>query len=220
MVDWENEIDPQMTIECLDKVRPKPRLTPAQMNEKVRQVATVPLNQNRIFFQMQNDILKKVGVNVFDPIRLPGLGTRQVYWPAVFQFNPDEALIIETPMPKVRPYWNIQINDELYNTVEYVYRPSHINAWNAHISSDGMLRAVIALEDPGVANWLDPAGFTEGTIYGRWYDCDTTPTPILKRVPLKDLRKHLPKDFPDVTPDQRADQLARRVRAAQRRRRW
>ena len=220
MVDWEKEVDPQMTIECLDKVPPKPRLTPAQMNGKVRLAATVPLNQNRIFFQMQNAILNKVGVNVFDPIRLPGLGTRQVYWPAVFQFDPDEALIIETPMPKVRPYWNIQLNDELYNTVEYVYRPSHLNAWNAHMSSDGKLRAVIALEDPGVANWLDPAGYTEGTIYGRWYDCDTTPTPILKRVPLKDLRKHLPKDTPTVSSEQRADQLARRVRAAQQRRRW
>ncbi len=220
MVNWETEVDPQMTIECLDKVGPKPRLTPEQMREKVRQVATVPFNQNKIFYEMQNVILRNVGINAFDPIRLAGIGTRQVYWPAVFQFDEGEALIIETEMPKVRPYWNIQLNDELFNAVEYVYRSSHLNAWNSHISSDGKLRAVIALTDPGVANWLDPAGFTEGTIYGRWYDCDSSPTPVIKRVPLAQLRKHLPKDMPTVTQEQRADQLARRIRAAQRRRRW
>lgn len=220
MVNWETEVDPQMTIECLDKVGPKQRLTPDQIRERVKLAATVPFNQNKIFYEMQNAILAKVGTNVFDPIRLPGLGTRQVYWPAVFQFDPDEALIIETDMPKVHPYWNIQLNDELYNTVEYVYRISHLNAWNARFSSDGKLRAVIALQDPGVANWLDPAGFTEGTIYGRWYDCDTQPVPVIKRVKLAKLRENLPGDFPLVTPEQRADQLARRTRACQRRRRW
>ena len=87
-------------------------------------------------------------------------------------------------------------------------------------SPDGKLRAVVALEDPGVPNWLDPGGFKEGTIYGRWYGCDSNPTPTLKRVPLADLRKHLPADTPIVTPAERAETLAARVRACQRRRRW
>jgi hypothetical protein len=220
MVNWETEVDPQMTIECLDKVGPKRRLTPEQIRERVKLVATVPGNQNRIFFQMQNVIIDHVGLNAFDPVRLTGIGTRQVYWPAVFQFDEGEALIIETDMPKVRPYWNIQLNDELFNAVEYVYRSSHLNAWNSYISGDGRLRAVISLTDPGVANWLDPAGFREGTIYGRWYDCDTSPTPIIKRVPLAQLRSHLPKDTPSVSPEQRDDLLRRRILAAQRRRRW
>ena len=54
-------------------------------------------------------------------------------------------------------------------------------------------RAVISLEDPGVPNWLDPAGFKQGTIYGRWYECDTEPTPTMKRVKLAELHDHLPK---------------------------
>jgi hypothetical protein len=74
--------------------------------------------------------------------------------------------------------------------------------------------------DSGVPNWLDPAGFKQGTIYGRWYDCDTNPMPIIKRVALAGLRAHLPADTPVVTPAQRVEQLRARVRAAQRRRRW
>jgi len=219
MVDWENEIDPRMSIECLDPVPPKPRLTPDEILERIRLMARVPANQNQMFYQMQNDIVAKVGYNVFDPIRLPGLN-RQVYWPAAFQLDESEALIIETEMPEVRPYWNIQLNDPYFNAVEYVYRISSLNAATARISSDGRLRAVVALEDPGVPNWLDPAGFKEGTIYGRWYECSSTPTPVIRRVPLARLREHLPADTPPVTPQERAEELRRRVRACQRRRRW
>jgi hypothetical protein len=138
----------------------------------------------------------------------------------VFELNEDEALIIETELPTVRPYWNIQLNDPLFNAIEYVYRLSSINGATAKLSSDGKLRAVIALKDPGVPNWLDPAGFNTGTIYGRWYGCDSNPLPTLKRVKLAELRNHLPSDTPAVTAAQRAIELRDRVRAAQRRRRW
>jgi hypothetical protein len=219
MIDWINERDPQMSIECLDPVPPKRRLTPEQIADRIALMAAVPANQNKIFYRMQNDIKEKVGYNVIDPIRIPGL-TKQLYWPAVFQLKDDEALIIETPMPHKRPYWNIQLNDPLFNAVEYVYRISSINESTAWIAPDGKLRAVIAMKDPGVANWLDPFGYNEGTLYGRWYDCDSMPIPTIKRVPLAELRTHLPSETPEVTPAQRSEQLRARVRACQRRRRW
>ena len=108
----------------------------------------------------------------------------------------------------------------MFNALEYVYRLSSTNGAMAKLSSDGKYRAVIALEDPGVPNWLDPAGYTEGGIYGRWYDCDSEPVPTIRRVKLKDLRSYLPADTPVVTAEQRREELARRVRACQRRRRW
>jgi hypothetical protein len=219
MVDWERERDPQLMVECLDPVQPKPRLTSDEIAARLTSMAKFPGRAAKLFLGMQNGIKAQVGINHFDPTRLPGLD-RQVYWPAVFQLDQGEALIVETELPKVRPYWNIQLNDPYFNAVEYVYRQSSLNAAQAHIDSDERFRAVIALEDPGVPNWLDPAGFTEGTIYGRWYDCDTTPTPTIKRVKLAELRDHLPSDTPVVNRDARADQLRRRVAAAQRRRRW
>jgi hypothetical protein len=157
-------------------------------------------------------------VNAFEFIRHPGI--KQVYWAAAFEFKPNEALIIDTEIPKVAPYWNIQLNDPYFNAVEYVYRLGSTNGGMAKIDSDGKLRAVISLEDPGVPNWLDPGGYTEGTIYGRWYECDTEPLPLIKRVPLAKVRDHLPTGTPLVTQAQRAEQIRERVRAAQRRRRW
>jgi hypothetical protein len=218
--DWEREIDPQLSIECLDPVPPKPRLTPQEILDRISEMAKFPARKTRLYYPMQNGVKERVGFNVFEPVVMPGALAKQVYWPACFQFDADEALIIETELPEKRPYWNIQLNDPLFNALEYVYRLSSLNGHTAKVGSDGKFRAVIALEDPGVPNWLDPAGYLEGGIYGRWFDCDSAPLPVIKRVKLSTLRDYLPADTPVVTPEDRAEELRRRVCACQRRRRW
>ncbi|MFV8818707.1 DUF1214 domain-containing protein [Haliea sp. E17] len=218
--DWLHEIDANLAIECLDPVPPKPRLSPQDILLRIRQMAAMPAAAMGLFYQMQNQIRATAGVNVFQPAPLGGALSKQVYLPAVFEFDADEALILETDVPEVRPYWNFQLNDPYFNAVEYVYRLSSTNGHFAQLDADGRFRAVISLQDPGVPNWLDPAGYTEGTIYGRWYDCDSCPTPTLKRVKFAELRQYLPTDTPVVSPEARAGELRRRVRGCQRRRRW
>ena len=218
--DWLNEIDPELVIECLDPVPPKPRLKPDEIYERIRKMARFPAQTSSLFLRMQNGIKERVGINTFEATQYAGGLSKQVYWPAVFELEDDEALIIETEIPERAPYWNIQINDPYFGVVEFVYRLSSFNAATARLSSDGKLRAVVALTDPGVPNWLDTAGFKQGTIYGRWYDCSSNPLPTLKRVKLSEVRDHLPADTPIVTPEERTTQLRDRVRGAQRRRRW
>lgn len=220
MYDWENEFDPRLSIECLDPVPPKPRPSPDAILNGIREMSKFPARKTRSYYRLQNAVKEAVGFNVFQPTRMKGALTKQVYWPACFQFEEDEALIIETDIPDHAPYWNVQLNDPYFNALEYVYRLSSTNGAMARLSSDGKYRGVIALTDPGVPNWLDPAGYKEGGIYGRWYDCDSEPVPTITRVKLADLRNHLPGDTPVVTPEERAEELRRRVRACQRRRRW
>ncbi|HTV95130.1 MAG TPA: hypothetical protein VME42_03990 [Steroidobacteraceae bacterium] len=218
--DWANEIDPVLTIECLDPVPLKPRLTPDQILVRIKEMAKFPARKTGLYYGMQNGVKRRVGFNVFEPVRYPGALVKQVYWPACFQLAEDEALIIETELPAKRPYWNIQLNDPYFNALEYVYRLSSTNGHYARLSTDGRLRAVISLSDPGVPNWLDPAGYTEGGIYGRWYDCDSAPLPTIRRVKLSELREHLPRDTPLVSEAERAEEIRQRVKACQRRRRW
>lgn len=218
--DWENETDPVMSIECLNPSGPKPRLCPDDIMERMRLMAEMPAKATSRFYAMQNAVRESVGVNIFKPAPIGGALSRQVYLPAVFEFEEDEALILETEIPGSVYYWNFQLNDPYFNALEYVYRLSSTNGHFAKLSSDGKFRAVISLNDPGVPNWLDPAGFRQGTIYGRWYDADSCPTPTLKRVKFAELRDYLPADTPSVTPSERNDELSRRVRACQRRRRW
>ncbi|MCJ2177611.1 DUF1214 domain-containing protein [Novosphingobium album (ex Hu et al. 2023)] len=218
--DWAGEIDPVLSIENLDPAPLKPRLSVDEILQRIKHMAAMPAKATELFYWMQNQVRDEAGVNVFKPAPIGGALSRQIYIPAVFEFEPDEALIIETELPEVRPYWNFQLNDPYYNAIEYVYRMSSTNGHFAKISSDGKFRAVISLEDPGVPNWLDPAGFLQGTVYGRWYDCDSCPTPTLKRVKFAELRDHLPADTPYVSPEERAAELQERVRGCQRRRRW
>ncbi len=218
--DWAKEIDPVLSIECLDQVGPKARLEPEEILRRIQEMAKFPARKTKQYFRLQNGVKERVGFNVFEPVRMPGALMKQTYWPACFQLEEDEALIIETEIPKRAPYWNVQLNDPYFNALEYVYRLSSTNGAMAKLSGDGKFRAVISLTDPGVPNWLDPAGYKEGGIYGRWYDCDSEPLPVIRRVKLAHLRAHLPADTPVVTKEQRAEELRIRVRACQRRRRW
>jgi hypothetical protein len=218
--DWVNEVDPVMSIECLNPVGLKKRLTPEEILQRIEWMAKMPVAATRQFYDMQNQVKANVGVNVFEPSRYLGALSRQIYIPAVFDFEDDEALIVETDLPKERRYWNFQINDPYFNIVEYVYRISSTNGHFAHVASDGRFYGVLSLKDPGVPNWLDTAGYKQGTIYGRWYDCDSHPLPTLKRVKFSEIRDHLPSDTPTVTEEQRAEELRQRVRGCQRRRRW
>ena len=86
-----------------------------------------------------------------------------------------------------------------------------------HVDADGFVRIVLALEDPGLANWLDPVGRQEGMILLRWYNATSTPVPEIAVVPLRDLRAFLPPETQRVSAGQRAASIALRRDAVARR---
>jgi hypothetical protein len=219
--DWGNEVDTRMGIECLDAPPVKRRMPAAEIDERLRQAFTLSERLCPLFYGLQNNTLANVGKNRFELTGYDGIGLpKQLYWTAVFDLPHGEALILETELPKVRPYWNVQINDPYFNAVEFVYRQTSLNGHTARLDADGRFRAVISHVDPGVPNWLDTGDFTEGTIFGRWTQCDSAPLPTLKKVPLARVRDHLPADTPVVSPDERLARLRERRRGAQLRRRW
>jgi hypothetical protein len=92
--------------------------------------------------------------------------------------------------------------------------------FRAHIDSDGKFRAVISRLDPGVPNWLDKADYPWGVIQMRWNLASVYPNPTIKKVPVADVRQHVPSDTPIVTPAERHEQLRIRRESAQLRRIW
>ena len=130
-------------------------------------------------------------------------------------------LLLESDVPERCLYWNVQLSDPLWNSVDWLNRQSSLNAQQARLDSDGRLRAVIALEDPGVPNWLDPGGFDNGSVMIRWNRSSSGPVPYAaQRSGIGELRRHLPADTPAVTPAQRDEALRARRRGVQWRRRW
>ena len=67
-----------------------------------------------------------------------------------------------------------------------------------------MVRVVIAHEDPGVANWLDTAGHSEGPVILRCVRTETAPVPTTRVVPFADWLGGCPPETRRVTPEERA----------------
>lgn len=218
--DWGRERDARIAIECLDAPPLKPLMDAGEIAQRTAALMTYAERLSRRWLVHMQQLRERLQPNQFEFHAFGGGLVKQAYWQALFDFGPDEALILETEMPEHHRYWNVQLNDALFNTLDYVYRQSSLNGHQARIDADGRFRAVIAHHDPGVANWLDACGCNRGTAIGRWYDCSSNPVPTLKRVALAELHRHLPADTARITPEQRALALSERRLGAQLRRRW
>ena len=85
---------------------------------------------------------------------------------------------------------------------------------------DGLYQAArvdFSHRDPGIANWLDTTGASQGCITYRWNQSASAPVPSLRLVPFDDVADHLAADTARLTPDERAGSLRRRCRGALRR---
>ena len=219
--DWGGEQDARLAIERLDPQPPKPRQSIETIDRQMRALlAGFAAQLSRQWLTYQKSARDRGLVNRLEFTTMGNAVGGQYYWQGIFDVAPDEALILEAELPETRPYWNVQLNDELWNALEFIYRQSSLNGHQARVDSDGRFRAVIAHVDPGVANWLDPVGSRQGMLIGRWYGCSSTPLPTLTRVPLADVRQHLPADTTTVTAAGREAQLRARRLGAQLRRRW
>ncbi len=112
------------------------------------------------------------------------------YYHSAFRIRPGEALVIEAT-PPVCDYWNFQLANYWLESLDYRYHDIHLNKGTAVTRSDGSVRVVVAHEDPGCDNWLDPCGHVEGTMCWRWIRAESHPEPSCRLVALADLREEL-----------------------------
>jgi len=124
--------------------------------------------------------------------------------------QPDEALVIDVMPPEKFSYWNFELGDRWWNSVDYRYRLSSLNCRQAELADDGRIWAVVSHADPGIANWLDTGGNVEGAVNQRWVDADESPLPRARLVKLAELAAVLPRELKRLTADERREQLRRR----------
>jgi hypothetical protein len=138
-----------------------------------------------------------------------------------FDLNEDEALIIKS-FPNDAAYQGIQLGHHWWESLDYADRQSSLTGDQARQSSDGAYYFIVAHRDPGLANWLDTEGFQRGIIFMRFDGLRPAvipdgEEPSATKVKFEELRAHLPKDEPRVSPGQRAADIAIRRRHVQRR---
>lgn len=223
--DWGKEEDARVAIQRLDSALGKRSLSAEDIDYKLRELFGGYVKRlSQVCIAMIDRGRKAAPVNSFRLSSYEELGNSadwpQAYFEALFEFDQDEALIMETELPRSHLYWNVQVIDPLWNQVEFVHAQSSLNGQQARIDSDGIFRAVLSVSDPGVPNWLDTLGNLKGMLIGRWYRCSDHPLPSLKKVKLAELAQHLPADTPQINVVDRRRILGKRSLGAQLRRRW
>ena len=66
---------------------------------------------------------------------------------------------------------------------------------------------IVCRRDPGIANWLDSCGRSEGQILFRNYVARDTVVPVARKVKFDELMADLPADTVRVAPEQRKADL-------------
>ena len=148
------------------------------------------------------------------PIDRTAIGAAAENKPVIgrWELGPDEALILEVEPPEGL-YWSYSLGNPWWETIHYGRHQSSLNAHQAAVDSDGLVRVVLCDRDPGVANWLDTAGHSNGPMILRCVRTETAPTPTARLVAYDDLASVLPPDTRRVTAGERAAVLEGRRRA-------
>jgi hypothetical protein len=127
----------------------------------------------------------------------------------------DEAFVF-TVDPAGAIFHDVQLNDFWFNAVgDYVSQTSALNNQQSARSADGTITYVLSIRDPGLHNWLDPAGLHEILLVHRWQRLPMTegvPRPAVSSAMVKfdRLPEVLGASVPRANAAERESQLAER----------
>ena len=133
-----------------------------------------------------------------------------------FRLDPNEALVVEfTPPDSV--YWSLMCGGPWFESLDARTQVCHLNMDQAVVDGDGLVRIVVAHQDPGAANWLQTGGHAAGFLLLRYLGDDPAPAARCRVVRHEELRAMLPASTRLATPADRAADLAARRWSSDRR---
>ena len=189
-LDHAEEVPATLNIERIDEPGHPRHLDPARVDRALQSAVQFVTGCSRIFASWAEDFSQHVNeLPRFDPerARIAGGDPHIAYYHSYWRLAPDEALVIETPIPQCE-YWNFQLSNYWLESLDYRYFPVHFNNFTAKQSDDGSVQIVVAHENPGVDNWLDTCGHDFGTMCWRWIKAEEHPQPKTRVVKLAELR--------------------------------
>ena len=126
----------------------------------------------------------------------------------VWSLEPDEALIVE--MHNHDGFWLFGMGGVFAGSMDFLYRSTSFAPARTKIDSDGVVRLVIAHQDPGLHNWLDTQGFGAGNLGYRNLLSQIPATFRTMLVKQADVWMHLPKDTALMSATERVRELLER----------
>jgi hypothetical protein len=96
---------------------------------------------------------------VFRQLPAPDIQYSGAWW----KLKPGEVLVVEGAPTPAR-YWSVQTFNRWMESGEYRYQQVYINSADAELNEDGSFQVVLAAENPGVKNWIDTCGYSQGQV--------------------------------------------------------
>jgi len=212
--DWENE-DPMVArIDRLGELEHDPVLSPQQIQQGLQDSAAWVRDSTWYWADMldkwqaqPNNFLsyRQLDDNAIDAT--PGGEPLICYW----QVPQDEVLVVRVTPPKAS-YWAVEFGNYWWESMDYRYRLCSTNCHHAVLEDNGELILVVAHDDPGLPNWLDPSGHVEGYITLRWIGAESYPVPRCEQLKRNALSAYLPGDVKTIGQQERQAQLTARRR--------
>ncbi|KHK92505.1 DUF1214 domain-containing protein [Novosphingobium malaysiense] len=129
----------------------------------------------------------------------------------IWRLQPDEALIVEMDMHD--GFWIFGMGGAFMGSMDFLHRPVSYTPARTSVDADNVVRFVMAHDDPGVHNWLDTQGFSDGNLTYRNLMSQNPASFRTRLVKRAEVMDHLPAGTATVTPEQRAAMLLERYRA-------
>jgi len=218
--DWENERPADLTIEREGAVWPPPPLRSDQIAARIDKLRRWIERGGALWEQMSRGLLGMEPNSLI--FHLPEnsderAGMRgQAYGMGNFRCAPDEAVLVEFTPPPCH-HWSFSIANYYWESVAFADRQTSLNGHQAWLDEAGVFRCVLSHEDPGIANWIDTAGYEAGSITARFLNAERISKPRLLVLPFRDLESVIPPGTPRLSAEERAEALARRRHAVWRR---
>ena len=223
---WETERAATVEVERMGTAgEPSPPLRERDLIRPIR-TATAILERQGRFWPDFSSRLRLVGENNFIDFRpTESLGIPTQYFSAgFFSIAGDEALIVTIPDVDAA-YCGFQVASFWAASPDWINRQTSLSWCNdgaqALPLSNGAYRFVVSPRDPGVHNWVDTAGLSQGVLYARIQsprgDDFAPPEVRSELVPLDELEGHLEPGTARVDASARKRAIAARQTHARRR---
>ena len=199
---------------------------PEETAQRLDRTAHFVETQVRYWIDYVDGLIDRIEANSFESPGLQGRelvqvnAARALFCWGLWDLGTDQALVVEVDAPPPGAYLGFHLNNYWLQSLDYVGRVTSLNADQARVDDDGVIRYVLAHADPGVPNWLDVAGHPWGAMVFRTALSPEAAQPTTRLVALDDVRVALPADTPLVDADARRAQIRERRAHVASRFRW
>ncbi len=169
--DWSHAVPEQLTIEVVgQKGKPATRLSNEQLVTAIDAATAAVAEQGPYWTGLWESMLTSLPTNrVSTPFPTQGGLAGQLSSLSSFDLPAGQALVVSVGRSNAR-YQGFEVADGFGQSLPYATHQSSLNATQAHLGSDGRFGFVVSAEDPGVPNWIDTQGHTQGLLFLRWQE--------------------------------------------------